>query len=654
MEMASFRNATSEYLKIVSQMSSNTASAASSISSSFGGLGSSILDIGAKAAQIAIGGIATLTLALAGIGVAGTKAFIELEQGFANLEAISGDTKAQLEPLKGLISELALDPNLKVTANEATEALYALTKQGLSVEEIMEGAGRATVELSNATGAQFTPAATIAAGVMKAWNIEASNLSTVADGMTGVLTNSKFTVDDYNLAFAQSGTIFSNLGGSLTDFNTIIGGTASAFSGGSDAGTSFKNLILTMSAPTKEAKAAMEQYGISIFNTDGTMKNWSEVAGQLNKVLYGTVTVTNTVGGATKEQAAAAERASDSIGDLTRDIGQQRDKLQLMNDVYQESLKFYDAGEPRMRAQALAIERLSSNITDQEEQLGEYQQAILAVDGAQAQTITSTKQLTEAERAKLAETIAGRDSSRLLLELGKLTSDQYDELSQKINTNGQAMNAASIRMDTTSGALDILRGIIEAIQLQIGEKFTPMVKAAAKAMSLWASENSGTIIAFFGSIATGIQSTITGMGQLFSIFQTGGAVGLIAALGITPDAISLFEKFRGMVTQIADTIAGPLMAAFSGLSAGGILDTINQGITFLNEHFAELQGALLGIGAVLATGVFAAIAAGIFSIITPFTLLGAAVVLFSTAWAGNWGNIQGIAQQALVILTTVF
>src|SRR5688572_5750384 len=64
-------------------------------------LGNSILDVGAKATQVAVGGIATLGAAITALAVKGTADFIELEQGLANIEAISGDTKAELEPLKG-------------------------------------------------------------------------------------------------------------------------------------------------------------------------------------------------------------------------------------------------------------------------------------------------------------------------------------------------------------------------------------------------------------------------------------------------------------------------------------------------------------------------------------------------------------------------
>lgn len=640
LELASFSSAVASYNSAISGMSSNTASTASSINSSFAGLGSVILDIGAKAAQVAVGGIALLGSAFVAVGVSGTKAFIDLEQGLANIEAISGDAKETLAPLKGLISELALDPNLKVTTEQATNALYALTKQGLEVDEIMAGAGRSTIELANATGGEFKQSAEIAAQAMRTWGLEAANMGQIADGITGVLTNSKFEVNDYALALAQGGSVAANFGVSLTDFNTVIAGSASAFSSGSDAGTSFKNMMLRLAAPTNEIKAAMQQYGISLFDSSGKMRDMKDVVADLNAALYGTVTVTNTAGGATKEQAKAAEKASESIGDLTRDIGLQEDKLKLLTDVYQESLKFYDAGEPRMRRQALAIENLTNNIQDQKEKLGGYQSALSAVDGLQERQITTTKQLTEAERAKLAETLGGADAARLLLEIGKLTGTQFDELSGKVNANGQAMSAAAIRMDTTGGALEILQGVLEAIQLQIGEKFTPMVKAAAQAMTLWASENSGPVIAFFGQIATGIGDMTTQIMSLVSTFQTGGAAGLVGALGITPDAIDLIEKFRGMITQIADTIAGPFMTAFSDLSAGGILDSINQGITFLNDHFAELQGALTGIGAVIAGGVFAALLAGLLTLLTPINLIIAGAALLGAAWAGNWGGIQ--------------
>lgn len=632
-------------------------------------LGNSILDVGAKATQVAVGGLAALGAAITAVAVDGTAKFIELEQGMADILAISGDTVSEIAPLKDLISELALDPNLKVTTEEAQQALYALTKQGLEVDEIMAGAGRSTIELANATGGPFRQSAEISAQALRIWNMEATEMGKVADGMTGVLTNSKFEVNDYALALAQGGATAANFGTSLEDFNTVIAGTANAFSSGSDAGTSFKTLMLRLAAPTNEMKAAMQQYGISMFDAQGKMRDWKDVVADLNAALYGNVTVTSTVGGVTKEVADAAKNAAEDMPDLTQTIQEQATKLDILKNEYGVILQHYDAGSTKARNAALAIDSLTYDYNKNLAKLGEYESAIVAASGAQEQQITTTKQLTEAERAKLAETLGGADAARLLLELGKLTGEEFETLSQKVNASGQAMDAAAIRMDTTKGALDILQGVIEAVQLQIGEKFTPMVKRAAEAMSLWVSENSGPIIAFFGDIATGIENTINNLvkiGGAFARFGIKGATrSILGMLGFDQESIAeatsfidnikaVFSAEFGTMTSTTAIMDLGAMLGFGPESIASILTTFNTVKEYVTSFaqtvkdtlsqigFDEIKGALIGLGAVVTGGVFAALIAGLISLMTPINLIIAGAALLGAAWAGNWGDIQGI------------
>lgn len=644
----------------------------------FTDLGNAILDIGAKATQVAVGGIAVLGAAITAMAVKGTADFVQLEQGMADIEAISGDTAAEVAPLKDLISELALDPNLKVTTEEAQQALYALTKQGLEVDEIMDGAGRSTIELANATGGPFKQSAEISAQALRIWNMEATEMGKVADGMTGVLTNSKFEVNDYALALAQGGATAANFGTSLGDFNTVIAGTANAFSSGSDAGTSFKTLMLRLAAPTKEAKAMMEQYGISLFDAEGKMKEWKDVVADLNAALYGNVTVTSTVGGVTKEVSDAAKDAAESMPDLTQTIQEQATRLDILKNEYGVILQHYDANSTKARTAALAIESLTYDYNKNLQKLGEYEGAIGAASGAQERQITTTKQLTEAERAKLVETIGGADAARLMLELGKMTGEEFEELSKKVNANGQAMDAAATRMDTTKGALEILQGIIEAVQLQIGEKFTPMVRRAAEAMSLWVSENSGPIIEFFGDIATGIENTINNLvkiGGAFARFGVKGAArSILGMLGFDQESIAQATAFIDDIKTVFTTEFGTManlgsimdigtLLGFSPESIASILTTFNTVKEYVTSFaqtvkdtlaqigFDEIKGALIGLGAVVTGGIFAALIAGLISLMTPINLIIAGAALLGAAWAGNWGDIQGITSSVVTYVT---
>lgn len=201
------------------------------------------------------------------------------------------------------------------------------------------------------------------------------------------------------------------------------------------------------------------------------------------------------------------------------------------------------------------------------------------------------------------------------------------------------------------GLREFFAGTFTTIQPYLADFVGMLTSAALETGSIRALGDAlGTVVADGLTKVVAIGQQFSG---LFSAFQTGGAAGLIGALGITPDAISLLEKFQGMITQIAEVVAGPFITAFSDLSAEGILDTINQSVTFLNDHFTELQAALLGIGAVLATGVFAALVAGVLSLLTPVNLLIVGVATLFAAWEGNWYGIRDTATEIWAVIQPI-
>lgn len=587
---------------------------------SFKGAGDTAIStlVGVGKALTGVGAIAAT--ALIGFGASGVKAAMDVDHQLAQIAATLGTTKDAAMPLKDLMTELALDPKLTVNVTQAGEAIEVLAANGLELQDILEGGARGAVQLANATGSDFATAATIATDAMQQFGFEANELGQVADGIAGVLVKSKFSADDYALALSNAGGIAGSLGVELSDFNTVLAATSSQFASGSDAGTSFKTLLARLAKPTDEVAAAMQQYGLSIFDAEGKMKPFAEIAGQLNKIFNESFTVTTQVGGATKEQAKAAEQASKNIGDLTRDIGLNKDKLQLLNDELALQIQYYGDGSPKVRDKRIAIERLTNSITDQEEKLAEYNAAINAVSGAQARTVTSTQKLTEAQKAELATTLGGTDAMRTILGLAGMTEEQFSTLSEEVNKSGLASQAAATRVDSLTGAWEIFKGIVEAVQIQVGDKFLPVIRQVTEAVSVWASENSASVVNFFGQIAAGIEMVIAKGTELFNAFQEGGANGLMVALGLSPEQIAMIES----------------------------------GVKLIMDNLEVFKGALIGIGAVVGVGIFVSLGAAIASLLTPINLLIVGAGLLGAAWAGNWGNIQGITQQTVAVLTTVF
>lgn len=262
--------------------------------SSLGGVAakmSGALATGALALGAALVGV---SVAMGGIVASGIKMAMGLEQQMANIQAVMQNTDQQVEALREHILDLGVDPALKVSAMEAAQAIEMLGRNGLNTTEILEGAARSTVLLANATNAQFNTAADIATDVMALFNIEAANMQTAVDGITSVVNNSKFSIEDYQLALAQGGGVAAMTGVQFNDFNAAIAAISPSFKSGSDAGTSFKTMLQRMAAPTDQARQTMQQLGlvteqgkIAFFDAEGNMRSMAEIAGMLNTALAG-------------------------------------------------------------------------------------------------------------------------------------------------------------------------------------------------------------------------------------------------------------------------------------------------------------------------------------------------------------------------------
>ncbi|MBX7250692.1 MAG: phage tail tape measure protein [Candidatus Promineofilum sp.] len=360
---------------------------------------SGLADRMAKTLGVAIlAAVAAMTIAIGGFFVSAVDKAADLEAQMDTVAALLGATAEQAELLRQATIDLALDPNLKVSATEAAQAIEMLAQNGLSVEEILGGAARATVLLANATGADFTTAARIATDAMALWGMEADQLGQVADGVTAVLVQSKFEVTDYALALAQAGGVAAAAGVSFEDFNATLVAIAPYFASGSDAGTSYKTMLQRLIPTTNTAKDAMsalglitEEGGNAFFDSQGNMRDMAEVAGILHGALGG---------------------------------------------------------------------------------------------------------LTEQQRLQALSTIFGTDAMRAAVAMSQFTEEEFRRL-QAVMANTSAAEIAAQRMQNFSGAMEIFKGVVEGLQLQLGNVLLPILtKLALEGANLLAAWGPALIAAF--------------------------------------------------------------------------------------------------------------------------------------------------------------
>jgi hypothetical protein len=526
-----------------------------------------------------LGGILVITTALIGLGVAGVSAASDLEAQMSGVQAVLGATAEEMSELKGLTQDLALDERLKVSATEAADAIEMLAQNGLTVTEIMGGAAEATVLLQNATGGDFATAANIASNAMAVFGVKADNMISAVDGIVGVTNASQFTIEDYGLALAQAGGVAATVGVEIEDFNATLAAISPSFSSGSDAGTSFKTMLTRLIPQSDEAKTAMQELGLITFNNQEAMSLLSR---------YGI----QPVGDDALDLADDVYDLAVSMGVVehgTKGAGKQfSDYLDTMGLMQNQ---FYDA-EGNLKSMAEITDVLSGATAGlTEEQKSEYLATIFGSDAMRA--AAGIANMTGIEFLALQAQMGM--SADQVYALGKqlgLTDEEMMSLQEDMASFVSASEAAAIRVDNLTGDMDIFSGIVEALNMQVGNALLPHLRVFVQL---------GTqLLSTFGP------KMIAAFGELVGIFAS--FVGDIA-----PGVIKFFSVLANGGT--------PILAVVNALRAiGASQETINTVRTtyleFMNLHGAalsaaaslfELQDVLIALGVVLVASFLPAI-----------------------------------------------
>ncbi|KXK51956.1 MAG: phage tail tape measure protein [Chloroflexi bacterium OLB13] len=328
-----------------------------------------MLGFGLKAAAAgtagAIGGL------VAGIGVS-TKAAMGMEQGVADIASVMRLTKDETSEVKDLITDLGVDPTLKVSATEAAAAIEMLGKNGLTLDDILGGAARSTVLLANATGADFATSADVATDAMALFGLGANQMEKAVAGIVGVTQSSKFGLEEYKFALANAAPVLATMGVSFDEFNAALTLSASSFASGMTAGTSWRYMIQNLVPGTDKAAQLMKELnfiaedGTNIFfDSTGQLKSLDEI---INLLKYGFRDLST-------EQRTSYARAifgQEALGALNAALEMNVETLADLVKNQSDVNSLNDAAETRMNTLAGAWEILEGIIDTLRIQIGEH------------------------------------------------------------------------------------------------------------------------------------------------------------------------------------------------------------------------------------------------------------------------------------------
>lgn len=220
------------------------------------------------AAAAAVGGIVTASI---NVG----KSF---EAGMSSVASISGATGEDFEALKAKAKEMGA--TTAFSATEAASAMEYMAMAGWKTEDMVSGID-GIMNLAAASGADLATTSDIVTDALTAFGMTAAESSRFSDVMAAASSNANTNVELMGETFKYVGAAAGAMGYSIEDMAVATGLMANAGIKGSQAGTALRSTITRMAKPTKESQAAMDALGISLTDSQGNMKEFSEIMAEM-------------------------------------------------------------------------------------------------------------------------------------------------------------------------------------------------------------------------------------------------------------------------------------------------------------------------------------------------------------------------------------
>jgi TP901 family phage tail tape measure protein len=489
-----------------------------------------------------------LTLPIAGIGLAAVKAQGSFEQSINLLGVNAGVGGASLTKMADQAKQLGADTVF--SASEAADAMLELAKSGFKPAEISGGGVQATMALAATEGLALADAATITGNAMNTFGIKADKASLIADALAGASAASSASVSSLSQALSQVGPGAKNAGLTLQDTVGVLAAFDQAGIKGSDAGTSLKTMLARLVPSTNSARKAMDRYNLSFVNSDGSFKDITQIAGQLQKRLGGLTEAQKTAALTTIFGSDATRAASVLIDEGAKGIGK------YVTATKQQG-KAQELADARMKGTAGAIEQMKGSIDTASIALGEALAPTVVTVAKKVQGLANWFSSLDSGTQHTIGTIGALVAALgpVLFVVGKVTSGIGGTI-RAVDRFATSMQTAETRSKTLTTGLRGAAGVGGMVLLadasgRAGTKLGVLESAAGGALS------GAALGGFAGPVGAGIGAAIGGLaGGALALSRNTKAAGDSASgsIGSWKTYASTLDQVSGATTEATRAI----------------------------------------------------------------------------------------------------
>ena len=220
-----------------------------------------------------------------GYGIYDTiKTYKDFEAQMSAVGAISGATGEDMSILEAKAKEMGAATSFSAT--DAGKAFEYMAMAGWKTQDMVAGI-EGIMDLAAASGEDLANVSDIVTDALTAFGLSASDAGHFADVLAAASSNSNTNVGMLGESFKQVAPMAGTLGYSIEDVSLALGVLANSGMKGERAGTSLLAVLNGMASPTKQAQDAMDQLGISMFDSSGKARPLRDVLDNLRESFAG-------------------------------------------------------------------------------------------------------------------------------------------------------------------------------------------------------------------------------------------------------------------------------------------------------------------------------------------------------------------------------
>lgn len=480
--------------------------------------GATLTAVGTKMTSTGKALTTAITLPIVGAGAAIIKTTADFDESMSKVQALSGATGDDLIKLRDKAKEMGA--KTKFSASESAEAFQYMALAGWKTGDMLDGI-EGIMNLAAASGENLASVSDIVTDGLTAFGLQAKDSAHFADVLAAAMANSNTDVAGLGEAFKYVAPVAGAFGYSVEDVAIALGTMANAGIKGSSMGTSLRQALVQLTSPTDQAAAYMQQYGISLYDSEGKTKSLMTVMGDLRNV----------------------------FGNTAQDLNLTQEQLeQLQTAVENDETAWYDYAKG-LDIPATAQEKLT---------------ALTEIFGARAMpAMLAVIQSSEGDFNKLTDAIYGATKvydnatgkTYTYAEAMEQFGDEINTNSERFKTLSTAAEMSQTMMDNLNGQITIIKSSLEGFAISLGELLMPYLRDFAS--------NLQAVIDKFNAMSSEQKMQIIRIAGLVAAFPP-----LLMALGKVATgvgtAMKAFQLMRSGMTAAAISTS-PLGAALAGL-----------------------------------------------------------------------------------------